>query len=64
MLLYPEVQTAAQEEIDRVIGNDRLPEYEDREALPYVTAMMKETLRYVNRSRFSYMADWELGGTL
>ena len=64
MLLYPEVQTAAQEEIDRVIGSDRLPEYEDREALPYVTAMMKETLRYVNRSRFSYMADWELGGTL
>ena len=45
MLLYPDVQSAAQAEIDRVIGHDRLPGYEDKELLPYVTAIMKETLR-------------------
>lgn len=45
MLLYPGVQRAAQEEIDRVIGNDRLPEYDDKPSLPYITAIVKETLR-------------------
>lgn len=45
MVLYPDVQRAAQAEIDRVVGHDRLPGYEDQELLPYVTAIMKETLR-------------------
>lgn len=31
MLLHPEVQKKAQEELDRVIGRDRLPELSDRE---------------------------------
>ncbi|KAE9394070.1 cytochrome P450 [Gymnopus androsaceus JB14] len=30
LALYPEVQTRAQEEIDSVVGNDRLPSFEDR----------------------------------
>lgn len=46
MLLHPEVQRRAQEEIDRVVGSDRFPEYDDRDSLPYVTAIMKETLRW------------------
>lgn len=29
MLMYPEVQRKAQEEIDRVIGRDRLPTIEE-----------------------------------
>ena len=36
MSLYPEVQKKAQEELDRVIGRDRLPELDDRDSLPYI----------------------------
>ena len=46
MLLYPEVQRKAQAEIDQVIGNDRLPGYEDRQNLPYIDALVKEVLRW------------------
>ena len=47
MALFPDVQRTAQAEIDRVIGEDRLPEHEDQSMLPYVTAVMRETLRSV-----------------
>ncbi len=46
MILYPEVQKKGQEEIDRVVGNQRLPDYSDKDSLPYITAMMKETFRW------------------
>ena len=46
MLLFPEVQAKAQKEIDSVIGSDRLPGFEDRESLPYLNAVVKETLRW------------------
>lgn len=45
MVKYPEVQKKAQEEIQRVIGSDRLPVYEDRANLPYVESVMIESLR-------------------
>ena len=45
MLLHPDVQSAAQEELDRVIGRDRLPEIADRDTLPYVTAVINEIFR-------------------
>lgn len=45
MVLYPDVQKKAQEEIDRVIGRDRLPEFEDEASLPYVSALVKEAMR-------------------
>lgn len=45
MLLYPHVQTAAQKELDGAIGSDRLPEIADKDALPYITAVMYECLR-------------------
>ena len=45
MSLYPEVQKRAQEEIDRVIGKGRLPEFKDRDSLPYVVALIDECLR-------------------
>ena len=44
--MYPEVQRRAQEEIDRVVGTDRLPGFEDRDNLPYVDAVVKEVLRW------------------
>jgi cytochrome P450 len=46
MTLYPEVQRKAQAEIDRVIGNSRLPDYSDQYELPYVDAVLKEVLRW------------------
>jgi cytochrome P450 len=47
MLVYPEVQSKAQAEIDRVIGRERLPEMEDLESLPYVSAVVAESLRWL-----------------
>ena len=46
MSLYPEVQAKAQREIDQVIGTNRLPSYKDRSSLPYLTALIKEVLRW------------------
>ena len=48
MVLYPEVQARAQEEIDSVIGEGlkRLPDWEDRPSMPYVDAVITETLRW------------------
>jgi len=46
MALNPEVVEKAQEELDRVVGKDRLPEYSDREDLPYIDAVVKEVLRW------------------
>ncbi|OAX33109.1 cytochrome P450 [Rhizopogon vinicolor AM-OR11-026] len=46
MVLHPDAQERAQAEIDSVVGKDRLPAFEDRESLPYVAALMHETLRW------------------
>ena len=35
------MQKRAQEELDRVVGRDRLPEPEDEKNLPYVRAIIK-----------------------
>lgn len=55
MLKHPEVQRRAQQEIDSVVGNDRLPSFEDREKLPYVRALCLELLRYIIRLVLLYM---------
>ncbi|KAJ3560779.1 hypothetical protein NP233_g10612 [Leucocoprinus birnbaumii] len=46
MLTHPEVQRKAQEEVDSVVGADRLPDFSDRPELPYLTAVLKEVLRW------------------
>ncbi|KAG2136036.1 cytochrome P450 [Suillus clintonianus] len=48
MVLYPEVQARAQAEIDSVIGEtlERLPDWDDRASMPYVNAVIQETLRW------------------
>lgn len=46
MALHPDIQRRAQAEIDSVIGNDRMPLISDREHLPFVAAVIKETLRW------------------
>lgn len=48
MTLYPNVLKRAQEEVDRVIGVDRLPSFSDRKNLPYIEALVQETLRWEN----------------
>lgn len=40
-----DVLKKAQEEIDRVVGNERLPDFNDRESLPYVNALLEEVYR-------------------
>lgn len=46
MMCHPDIQKKAQEEIDHVIGPDRLPQEADRERLPYVKALLWEVLRW------------------
>ncbi|CAE6452271.1 unnamed protein product [Rhizoctonia solani] len=46
MMLYPEVARKAREEIDRVVGNERLPAVSDRDNLPYLECILLETLRW------------------
>ena len=46
MAMHPDVQHKAQEELDTVIGQDRLPDFNDRDKLPYINAIVKETLRW------------------
>jgi len=45
MLQHPEVQERAQAEIDAVVGRNRLPDFDDRPNLPYIEAVLMETLR-------------------
>ena len=47
MLHYPDVYRKAREEIDRVIGNERLPDFTDRYSLPYIEALVMELYRCV-----------------
>jgi cytochrome P450 len=50
MLLHPEYQAKAQQEIDSVVGAEaRLPGFEDRGELPLVESIMQETLRFALR---------------
>lgn len=41
-MAHPEAQRRAHEEIDRVVGSDRLPDYSDLDRMPYVKAFMLE----------------------
>lgn len=50
MVMFPGVQRKAQEEIDRVIGSERLPKFEDRDQLPYIGATVKEAYRWLPTS--------------
>jgi len=46
MVLFPETQRRAHEELDRVVGRDRLPTLDDCDKLPYLQAMVKESIRW------------------
>ncbi|CAE6538376.1 unnamed protein product [Rhizoctonia solani] len=46
MILYPDIQRRAQEEIDTVLGSSRLPRVEDQAQLSYIDRIVQETLRW------------------
>ena len=47
MILFPDVQLRAQNELDRVVGKNRLPSFNDQNHLPYIHACVKESLRWM-----------------
>ena len=44
--LHPEVVRLAQQELDEVLGGERLPDFSDKPRLPYISAIVKEVLRW------------------
>jgi cytochrome P450 len=46
VLLHPEVQKKAHDEIDAVTGRQRFPTFEDRSRLLFVDALCREVLRW------------------
>lgn len=46
MLHNPKAMEKAQAELDEVVGHDRMPAFEDKNNLPYIQAIIRETLRW------------------
>jgi cytochrome P450 len=46
IVLHPEIQEKAQALLDKVVGPDRLPTFEDRPALAYIEYIVQETYRW------------------
>ena len=46
LLDKPEVLRKAQRELDSILKPGHLPHFDDEPALPYITAIVKETLRW------------------
>ena len=46
LIRYPDIQLKIQNELDKVIGRDRLPNLDDRPQLPYTESFIQELLRY------------------
>ncbi|KAH7344752.1 cytochrome P450 [Rhizoctonia solani] len=46
IVTHPDVQTKAQQELDDVLGPETLPTAADRERLPYIQNLFRETLRW------------------
>jgi cytochrome P450 len=46
MVLYPDIQKKAQDDIDRITGGGRLPTFADKTSLPYIACVVWECLRW------------------
>ncbi|KAI0752761.1 cytochrome P450 [Daedaleopsis nitida] len=66
MSLHPHILKLAQAELDAAVGPNRLPDWDDRGSLPYVNAIIRESLRWMNVTPLSMphctTADDELHG--
>ncbi|KJA24942.1 hypothetical protein HYPSUDRAFT_53452 [Hypholoma sublateritium FD-334 SS-4] len=51
-VMHPEWTRKAQQQIDDIIGPDRLPSFADRPRLPFIEAAMRETMRWRPGVRF------------
>lgn len=63
MTQHPEIYQKAREEMARVTGNARLPDFEDRPSLPYLECIMKEVFRY-DASLYHYTCVFSLNGNV
>lgn len=45
MAVHPGVAHKVQQEIDEIVGRDRIPNLADRDYLPYLDAVLQEALR-------------------
>ncbi|KAH9165024.1 cytochrome P450 [Lactarius sanguifluus] len=66
MVAHPEIQTRAHSELDKVVGRARPPTFADLPSLPYIRAIVKETLRWAQVAPFgiphrSTADDWYEG---
>ncbi|KAF5315063.1 hypothetical protein D9619_007436 [Psilocybe cf. subviscida] len=46
MTICPDAQRKAQQELDAIVGRNRLPDYDDWDSLPYTEALLREVLRW------------------
>ena len=46
MVLFPDIQKKAQDEIDCVVGVNRLPSFADKSSMPYISCIVWECLRW------------------
>jgi cytochrome P450 len=52
MALFSDAQKKAQDELDRVVGKERLPTWDDEKNLPYLRGLIKEILRWRPVNKF------------
>ena len=60
VMLHPELQRKAQDEIDTVTGRARFPSFEDRPKLSFVDALCKEVLRWRPAAPLRKPNQWSL----
>ncbi|KAG7333887.1 hypothetical protein KOW79_002294 [Hemibagrus wyckioides] len=46
LVRYPDIQKKLQEEVEKVVGRNRLPSFQDQQHLPYVMAFIYEMMRF------------------
>ncbi|CAG7732710.1 unnamed protein product, partial [Allacma fusca] len=53
LICHPQVQEKLQDEIDRVVGRERLPNLSNRSSMPYTEAVINESMRFSTIIPFS-----------